>query len=45
MQKGIQLLIKMLRREFSKENEDLYSEEDYRKAEKRYLKLRLNGNS
>jgi hypothetical protein len=43
MHKGIHLLIKRYRKEFREENEDLYSEEDYKEAERRYIKLRLAG--
>lgn len=43
MEKGIRLLIKKYREEFREENKDFYSEKDYRKAEKKYIKLNLNG--
>ena len=45
MNKGIHLLIESYRREFRLENEGLYSEADYKEAERKYIKLRLNGHS
>jgi hypothetical protein len=42
MNKGIQLLIKRLRDEFRKENINLYFEEAYKEAERKYIKLRLS---
>ena len=44
MKKGLCLLIERLRNKFREENEDLYSEEDYRVAERRYIKLCLYEN-
>lgn len=43
METGIRLLIKKIRDDFRQENKQLYSEEDYREAEKKYIKLNLNG--
>jgi len=40
MKKGIQLLIKIYRIKFRKENKDFYSEDDYREAERKYIKFR-----
>ena len=45
MKKGVQLLVRRLKKEFQEENEDLYSKEDYKKAERGYVKLCLNKSS
>ena len=41
--KGIRLLIQKCRNEFS-ENIDYYAENDYKEAEKKYVKFCLTGN-
>jgi hypothetical protein len=45
METGIKLLIKRRREEFREENEYLYSEKDYKEAERRYIRLCLTGES
>ena len=44
MQRGIELILKRYREEFCEENEELYCEEDYKEAERKYIKLCLTGN-
>jgi hypothetical protein len=47
MKKGVQLPVKHLKKEFHEENEGFYSEDDYREAERLYIKfcssMRLQG--
>ncbi|MGD9173491.1 MAG: hypothetical protein PVF29_04980 [Desulfobacterales bacterium] len=44
--KGIRLLIQKYRNEFRRpENIDFYSENDYKKAEKKFVKLCLTGDT
>ena len=45
MKKGVQLLVKRLKKEFQEENEAFYSEDDYREAERRYIKFCLKKSS
>ena len=45
MKKGVQLLVKRLKKEFQEENEGFYSEDDYREAERRYIKFCLKKSS
>ena len=45
MEKGVQLLVKLLKKEFYEENEGFYSENDYKKAERRYIKFCLKKSS
>jgi hypothetical protein len=45
MQKGVPLLVKRLKKEFQEENEAFYSENDYREAERKFIKLCLRKNS
>ena len=45
MKKGVQLLVKRLKKEFHEENEGFYSEHDYREAERRYIKFCLKKSS
>ena len=43
MYKGIKLLIKRCREQFREENEDFYSKEDLKKAERKYVIFCLKG--
>jgi hypothetical protein len=45
MTRGIQLLIKKRREEFCEENKNFYSEEDYKEAERKFIKFCLTGAS
>ena len=45
MKKGVQLLVKRLKKEFQEENEAFYSEDDYREAERKFVKLCLKKSS
>lgn len=43
---GVELLVEKWRREFRQpENTDYYSEEDYKEAERKFVKFCLSGNS
>ena len=45
MREGVQLLVKHLKKDFHEENEGYYSEDDYREAERRYIKFCLKKSS
>ncbi|MGD9368578.1 MAG: hypothetical protein PVH87_22955 [Desulfobacteraceae bacterium] len=43
---GIELLVEKCRNEFRRpENTDYYTEDDYKEAERKFVKFCLNGNS
>lgn len=41
MNRGLRLLIKRYRDEFYEENKEFYSEEDYKEAERKFIKFCL----
>lgn len=43
MNQGMELLIKKCREEFCEENRNFYSDEDYKEAERKFVKLCLTG--
>ena len=43
---GIELLVEKYRKEFRRpENTNYYARDDYKEAERQFIKMRLNGNS
>jgi len=43
MNRGLELLIKKLKDAFGEENRDLYSDEDFKEAERKFIKFCLTG--